>query len=467
MGWDDAPPDPKELQAKPAQAGSWDAEPPKPEELGHREPGLIDRGIGLLGTAARGLDSVTGAPMRAGISAAQNSNYPSDIPGDAAKAAWKQFGNMKDEAPSGEDIVKKAGVPEGTASKVAGFGMDLAANPLNFAGAGAKLAGKGAEALGSAADSLSSFAHEKALKAAGAMGNDLKILNDKGTVDALGSYLLNSRIVKPFSTVSQIAKNLETAKVTAGQQIGHLLEHSVEAGAPRISARDIALELSQDPEIAGLAKIPGKEGTAKQIDNYINTLYENGDELTLLQAHKLRQGIDSSINFNKRMPDMAGAQPYLTKMRNAINEKMNHAVNALTPGGETDALKAANRNYSRVAQLEEIASDRAAKLAANRSISLSDTITGTGGAMLGHTPLQHAAWSAGTALANKAVRTFGDGVMATGANAAAKGVRAAPGLIEKSTGLLPALGAATETARPGTGLLIPSRAVAGDKNRNH
>lgn len=402
---------------------------------------LGQKALGLIGTGARALDSVTGAPLRAGISAAQNVNYPSDIPGDAARAAWKQFGNMKDEAPTGEDIVKKAGVPSGSASKIAGFAMDLGANPLNFVGAGAKLAGKGAEALSGAADTLSSFANEKALKAAGAMSKDLKILNDKGTVDALGSYLLDNKIVKPLSTVSQIADRLEEAKATAGQQVGHLLDQSMATGAPTISARDVALELSQDPEIANLSKIPGKEGTAKQINNYLGTLYENGDSLSLREAQMLRQGIDSSINFNKRIPDMAGAQPYLTKMRNAISDRMNDAINAMTPGGEVDALKSANQNYSKLSQLETIANNRAAGLAANRGVSLTDTIAGVGGLAMGHTPMGAAAWGAGAALANKAGRTFGNGVMATGANAAAKGARAAPGLIKGSAQVAPAVGA--------------------------
>lgn len=89
-------------------------------------------GLGALNTAARTIDRFTGAPMRAGIGAAQNADQPQNIPYDASMAAIHQFGADPDKAPTGEDIVKKAGVPEGIPSKAAGFAMDVAANPLNF-----------------------------------------------------------------------------------------------------------------------------------------------------------------------------------------------------------------------------------------------------------------------------------------------------------------------------------------------
>lgn len=88
-------------------------------------------GINAVG---RTVDRFTGAPMRAAIGAAQNADTPTDIPIAAIKAGWNQFGADPDKAPTGEDIVKRAGVPSGVASKVAGFGMDMAANPLNFVG---------------------------------------------------------------------------------------------------------------------------------------------------------------------------------------------------------------------------------------------------------------------------------------------------------------------------------------------
>jgi hypothetical protein len=88
--------------------------------------------LGAMNVAGRAVDRFTGAPMRAAIGAAQNANSVSDIVPNAVSAGFKQFGSDPELAPTGEDIVKKAGVPEGIPSKVAGIGMDLAANPMNF-----------------------------------------------------------------------------------------------------------------------------------------------------------------------------------------------------------------------------------------------------------------------------------------------------------------------------------------------
>jgi hypothetical protein len=416
---------------------------------GYPGKGLVDLGqksLGLLGTGLKAVDSVTGAPTRAAISAAQNADTPSDIVPSAYKAFKGQFGDMSHEAPTGEDIVKRAGVPEGIPSKVAGFGMDMAANPLNALGPAAKLAGKAAEYAAPAAEALSTFSHEKALKAAGAMTKDFRVINDKGLQDSLGSFLLDKEMVTPLSTVSKVAERLSTAKQSAGETIGHILDTADAGQTVKIKAADIALSLAQDPEILALKNIPGQEATAKQVNRSIQTLFRNGNELSLRDAQKLRQGIDSSINFNKRASDMAGAQPHLYKMRDKISQAMSDAIDAIDSGQPAGGgapgtlpgpsspealgrLKEANQAYSKLATLEKIADARAGAISSNRGISLTDTIAGAGGLALGHTPMGAAAAGAGLAVANKAGRTFGNPLMATGARGAAKAVKAAPGLL--------------------------------------
>lgn len=129
------------------QAQKPEFDPNQPfERVDAAEPGLGSKLLGLLGAASKKVDSVTGAPFRAGISAAQSSDQPSNIPSDFAKAFGKQFAESPEAAPSGEDIVKKGFGLEGTPAKVAGFGMDLAANPLNFVAPTASLVGKGVDA---------------------------------------------------------------------------------------------------------------------------------------------------------------------------------------------------------------------------------------------------------------------------------------------------------------------------------
>ncbi len=113
------------------------------------EQSLGQKTLSAIGTAGKALDSVTGAPTRAAIYAVQNGQNP-------LKAGWNQFANMTDQAPGGSDIAAKAGlstedspgyladlpgnIPQDQVPRIrsnadiAGQGIDLTANPLNFAG---------------------------------------------------------------------------------------------------------------------------------------------------------------------------------------------------------------------------------------------------------------------------------------------------------------------------------------------
>lgn len=73
----------------------------------------------------RAVDAVTGAPIRAGIGAAQKGGNPW-----TAMAA--QFAEDPDRAPTGEDIVKAAGMEAGALRSAAGLGMDIASDPTNI-----------------------------------------------------------------------------------------------------------------------------------------------------------------------------------------------------------------------------------------------------------------------------------------------------------------------------------------------
>lgn len=443
-------------------------------------PGIGSAILSMIGKVGKAVDTYTGAPMRAGIGAAQNADSPGDILPNAASAFGKQFGADPETAPTGKAIVEKAGVPDTAIppispllvamnmmgkhpsySDAAGVGMDFSANPLNFAGPAAKAVGKGAEMVGSVApkigdivesmgagsmaDKLTAFSNERALKAGGAMAKDFKMINDKGLADDLGSFLMDNKLVTPMATVSKVADRIEAAKDVAGKTIGHILDTSDAAAAPKIDAQSIALHLSEDPEIKSLANIPGKEGTYKQVQNYLQTLYNNGHTLSLRDAQKLRQGVDDSINFNKRVPEMAGAQPYLYKIRDTLSQTMNDAVNAIdqfglgsVPHGTVDRLKEANAAYSKLSTLGKIADTRIGALSSNRAVSLTDTMAGLTGAALGHSPMESAVIGAGMAGANKFGRTFGPSLMATGARAGASVVQAAPAALGAASKVLPA-----------------------------
>lgn len=168
FNWDEQP-DAKPVAAKKSGKFSWDdqedAMPDNPEE-----PGIGQQLLNGLVTVGKTIDSYTGAPTRAAISSLQD-----DVtkPGRALGAFAHQFGEDPEQAPSGKDIARKAGVPDTalsqvaprlysesgdglalkrggffdpTASGAAGLGIDIAADPTNFIPVGliAKGATKGA-----------------------------------------------------------------------------------------------------------------------------------------------------------------------------------------------------------------------------------------------------------------------------------------------------------------------------------
>lgn len=333
-------------------------------------------------------------------------------------------------------------------------------------GAGAGAAAEGVGALAGAygpstADSLQSLAHEKALQASGAMKKDFKEIFDKDKLDSLGSVLLakdanGDSIVPAFSSLKSISSNIDDAHAAAGQEIGSIIKPVSDEMGGVINAKKIAEQIAQDPSIQEIGSTPGMEGVAQKIDAHLNTLAKNGENMTLEQAQKLRQGIDKSINFSKRIPEMAGSQPYLAKMRNAISDEMNNVVNTYDQTvGETmssDRLRMANQAYSKLTQLKDISDNRMAAMAANRAIGLTDTIAGSGGAAvgagIGHASGMPGGGAVGAVVggavgggANKVARTFGPSLAANVADYSAGLARNATSLsdlVGESPAVIPA-----------------------------
>lgn len=209
---------------------------------------LIDMGpIEFAIAAARGLDSVTGAPTRAAIGAAQDGKNP-------LSAFASQFAEDPDRAPTGKQIAQKAGVSERpvydtsdenfdqlmmtdptiardlgalrgiTRSGAAGVAIDVAADPTTFIPVGkvAKGAAKAGDALQGAkvvtGKGLKGLAETSAFKSSGAMLKDFRVANDKGKVNQLGRYMLDNGL-EAFDDVESIAKKFESRAETAGKAL--------------------------------------------------------------------------------------------------------------------------------------------------------------------------------------------------------------------------------------------------------
>jgi polyhydroxyalkanoate synthesis regulator phasin len=219
----------------------------------------------------------------------------------------------------------------------------------------------------------------------------------------LGRILLDEGAVPWLGTHGRIAGRVEKIKDKAGEQIGNLVDSA--GDAKRVDGAGVGLKMLDEQEVARLRKAPGMKHFASQIDEVANDLAEQG-MLSVKEAHQLRRDIDRSIRFNKPAQDRLGTQLALTKSRNALNESMNEAINAI-PGAGKDKLLAANRRYSNLSRAEDLAERGVAQDQANRAVSLTDTIVGAAGIANGSLGL-----AGGLAAVNKASRTFGNSIQA-------------------------------------------------------
>lgn len=288
------------------------------------------------------------------------------------------------------------------------------------------------------------FADRAGNKAAKAIGIDkpaAKVLIKKYGQDSvrdLGQSALDNGLIGPLSSQETIASRAANSKDEAGQAIGSLLDKADAGGAPKVSAKDIALNLADDPGLLALKNTPGMEGQYDKAVQQLQTLYNNGDALSLRKAQELRIRIDRGINFGKAVPELRGTQENLYNMRDQLSDNMNDAVNSYNGDG-SDELKTANRKYSDLSRIQDIAEKRMAGNAANRAAGLTDTIAGAGGADIGATigaaaggvPGAKAGAVAGGVTAgglNKLARTYGPSLDATTSNALAKILKNSPDL---------------------------------------
>ncbi len=129
--------------SQPYESVKQNAKPPfdpsQPFDESPKEDPSEKDGPGILSQASGLIDRFGGAPIRAGLGKLQEGKY-----GEIAPAYMRQFGEDPKLAPTGEEMSLNAGVPEQYAP-YAGFAVDVATDPLTWAGPG--LMGKAAEAI--------------------------------------------------------------------------------------------------------------------------------------------------------------------------------------------------------------------------------------------------------------------------------------------------------------------------------
>lgn len=310
-------------------------------------------------------------------------------------------------------IARQAGLTPG---KVVAGGIEAVTDPLSYVPL-EKLASLG---MGAASKVLGKKAAETAANAVGATKGTYNKLGAE-QVQNLGQKALDEGIVGVLSTPGNVVEKIAPLKEEAGKAIGDLIASSEQAGAAKVSASEMANALEHNLDVTRLKNAPGAGNRAmfEEAQKEAEFLRQRGD-MSLTEAHQARRDLDQLINFNRKRADLKpGEQKLLYDLRDIFNEAINQSINKLGVA-DKDALKLANKRYSDLSKIEEIAQNRANMNASNRAISLTDTIAAAGGGAAGG-----GVGGLAGAAANKLVRTYGAGVGAKGLEAGSVGLGAA------------------------------------------
>lgn len=410
-------------------------------------------GAGLKGLQYVGekLDQYSGAPTRAGLLAGIKSEQ-GDLIG-AGKNAWEaaksQFGEDPNLAPTGEDIVGELGMEDGIGKKVAGFGVDVLADPLNVVPVGklSGLLGKGAKTLEKVPGFLKTFSEGQAISQSGGMLKDFRRIMQKDKLAEVGQAILKETVdvVDDFGKIKKVpvmsaGDDVEAVATKAfqkeqelGQSLGDLYRDSQEKvnkyilgdADPKVldklgESTPSVTSLKQEvvPEIKTALKGQAKSGPVKAVENYLDDiLVDYGDKpLDLMDLHEIKSKIGKEIKWHKaEFPnrDVAFQELYKNISRK-IDDHMNALDGVFKGSGEAEnlaTLKDLNKRYSIMTDVSTMSSDKSARNAANRMISPSDYGMGIGGLITTGNPVV----GIGGAVLNKLGRGRGSGLLSRGA----------------------------------------------------
>lgn len=360
------------------------------EELEHLAsgPSLKDRALNGLAEAGRFVDKYTGGTAaRAGIGAAQDvgSLNPLEWAKAGGEAFVKNLGAEPENVPTGKAIVEKAGVPEGIPSTVAGFGMDMVANPVNvLPGVGAA-----AEALAGPAEKVAAALAPKFASKAGRLAETATGATEREAAKfapETGRYLLDNKIVRFGSSPGAIAERaqgaMDAAESAKESMLGKdLAQTSVDRNKVYEFIRNKINELKGDDSQLDLVK-----KLESKSDDIVSTADQFGSEVPLSKSEVIRRGYDKKGKWNSSSDAVENEANKI--VANAYREAGENAANLSDPAiGE--AFKAAKTTQHRLIPVEAAASRRAGVLNQSPMGGLLDMATAT--AVPGGAPAKAAA----------------------------------------------------------------------------
>lgn len=298
----------KYQQSAPTAKGPWEkytqAEEPAEDE------GLGGKVLGAVATAGEYVDRFTGAPVRAGIKAAQEGRFM-DIPRDE----WNQFGEDTKTAPTAKSLVMNAGVSDKPFNEM--FGYDKSQKPSGLIGKlGNSIYPEGRDAAIDYASKEKGMLGK--LSPADVAGFGLGIASDPTT------YISAGAIGKGIGKVAELGS--QGVKKTAG-----LLGRGLRKAAGELSgvgAENVARYAAKTPEINEMV---GKYGTdfIEAADDFRSTAHKDLQNFKSIQNDKIEESLKDFRQMRANNIDPKATisnKPIIESLessRSRINKKLN------------------------------------------------------------------------------------------------------------------------------------------------
>jgi hypothetical protein len=267
------------------------------------------------------------------------------------------------------------------------------------------------------ANPLARAAEEQAFKGIGAKLKDIQKLGrnaEEATarMQRIGRTLIDEGVSTATAGKAEQATRLTARVGEVGAELG-ALRRGLEKAAVRPSAENILQRIESDV-VKPLVETPFSGAEQNAVRGYLQEIVDRigGRKTfdTFEELHTLRRALDKKLDpklWSKVPGSAPPAAQELGKIRGILEDEFERAAEAAAAelGEETLTQYATKKAiYADLKTAEKIASKEAARGAANRAISLTDTIAGAGGFVaLGPKGIAFA-------LANKAMREYGNQV---------------------------------------------------------
>ena len=317
-------------------------------------------------------------------------------------------------------------------------------------GAAGKLAGAGASKVLSKArqpigETLKEFAEERAFKALGPVKKHADEALAKGNLKQIGRQALDEKIVTPLASKEKMLDRISEKITSTADELDSVLDKvqsgaglSADGAAKLESAKFVPAKAAE--EIKSLIRAKYPDIPAKVLEPRLNVI---DDWLSSDKA----MSIKSAQSFKKQMNDFINDKSYWMSNPNASQEALVGVQSSIRKGIEKNAdayaeavgekagqVKQTNKKLGNFLEMEDIVDDRLSRNSVNRSVSPSDYAAGglSGIASKAKDIKEQGLIMGGAMLANNAARTYGNNLLAAGADKISKHLLKSPKLAELS-----------------------------------